>query len=1234
MDSEPKPEAKDLPARPFKLAHQIVSLTGISFERKSIIGAVELTIVPTKENLRLIRLNAKQCRIYRILLNDVCEAEFYYFDPFMDICQGDTKVRSLDVYSKNHLSGAQKTDPDVNCGELLILIPPEGYHMIQEGRGLRIGIEFSMEDPRGGIHFVIPPTSEDETQPNSAHMFTYAYENSTRLWFPCVDSFADPCTWKLEFTVDKHLTAVSCGELVEVVMTPDLRRKTFHYSLTTPVCAPNIALAVGPFEIYVDPHMHEVTHFCLPQLLPLLKNTVRYLHEAFEFFEETLSTRYPFSCYKQVFVDELDTDISAYATLSIASVHLMHSIAIIDQTYITRTLMSRAIAEQFFGCFITSHHWSDTWLAKGIAEYLCGLYSRKCFGNNEYREWVQSELARVVRYEEQYGGIILDCSQPPAPLPVSSTNPASVASKQTEIVHYFPIKSLHTVSPKYVEAMRRKAHLVIRMLEHRIGQELLIQVFNKQLVLATNAAVTKIGSGLWHHLLISTNIFIKAIFTVTGKDMSVFMDQWVRTGGHAKFSFTSVFNRKRNTIELEIRQDFVNQRGVRKYNGPLLVQLQELDGTFKHMLQIENTVVKADITCHSKSRRNKKKKIPLCTGEEVDMDLSAMDDSPVLWIRLDPEMILIRDLNIEQPDFQWQYQLRHERDVTAQFEAIKALEKYPTNATRSALTDTIENERCFYKVRCEAAHCLTKVANQMVTQWSGPPAMLNIFRKFFGSFSAPHIIKQNNFSNFQLYFLQKVIPVAMAGLRTSHGICPPEVIRFILDLFKYNDNTRNHYSDVYYRAALVDALGNSITPVVSVALRGTPITSDSLSADAKLVLEEVTRLLNMEKNLPSYKYMVSVSCLKVIRKLQKCGHLPSLPKIYRCYAAYGQYIDLRIAAMECLVDFVKVDGRWEDLDHLITLLETDPDPAARHALAQLLIDNPPFTRESRSSRLDRPELVERLWVNMNHKLAFDTKLRCDMVDLYHALYGTKRPLCLQSAEVSNMYKEIIKEGNKKANMPGSDVVSNNESKAPPPTKEDKDEVVDIVEEQIKNTVTPMKRTATEAFEVDNEIIKLETTEVVTVVEENDMKVESIENQTKIDVKEDVVEKAAVLSPEPKRLKSEIFEEDDNSVTIIDIGDTSLMKADSSFEANKTDADSRHKGENTTKQKKKKKDKKKHKHKHKHKHNKEKERDKERERKDKKDPSISRIQAKEATPETLSSADSSNSNSNPPTLNLT
>jgi len=53
-------------------------------------GFVELTIAPLRDNLRNIKLNAKQCRIYRVIINDAFEAPFQYFDPFLDICQGDT----------------------------------------------------------------------------------------------------------------------------------------------------------------------------------------------------------------------------------------------------------------------------------------------------------------------------------------------------------------------------------------------------------------------------------------------------------------------------------------------------------------------------------------------------------------------------------------------------------------------------------------------------------------------------------------------------------------------------------------------------------------------------------------------------------------------------------------------------------------------------------------------------------------------------------------------------------------------------------------------------------------------------------------------------------------------------------------------------------------------------------------------------------------------------------------
>lgn len=68
--------------------------------------------------------------------------------------------------------------------------------------------------------------------------------------------------------------------------------------------------------------------------------------------------------------------------------------------------------------------------------------------------------------------------------------------------------------------------------------------------------------------------------------------------------------------------------------------------------------------------------------------------------------------------------------------------------------------------------------------------------------------------------------------------------------------------------------------------------------------------------------------------------------------------------MECLVDFVKVDGEWEDLKHLLDLLSNDPDALSRHKLARLLIDNPPFTKQQRNSKLERDELVEYIWSNM------------------------------------------------------------------------------------------------------------------------------------------------------------------------------------------------------------------------------------------------------------------------------
>jgi transcription initiation factor TFIID subunit 2 len=78
--------------------------------------------------------------------------------------------------------------------------------------------------------------------------------------------------------------------------------------------------------------------------------------------------------------------------------------------------------------------------------------------------------------------------------------------------------------------MAMKAHLVIRMLENRIGAEQLLQVLNKQLSLASTGSGQKQNPQAWSNMVINTLSFTHSISLVTGKDMGVFMDQWVRQG--------------------------------------------------------------------------------------------------------------------------------------------------------------------------------------------------------------------------------------------------------------------------------------------------------------------------------------------------------------------------------------------------------------------------------------------------------------------------------------------------------------------------------------------------------------------------------------------------------------------------------------------------------------------------------------------------------------------------------
>jgi transcription initiation factor TFIID subunit 2 len=88
-------------------------------------------------------------------------------------------------------------------------------------------------------------------------------DHNSHYWFPCVNSYSELNTWKIEVVVEEDLTVVSSGNLIEIeeldsnylmidsgldaISMQNSKLKKYHFYLSSPTCAPNIGLCVGCF---------------------------------------------------------------------------------------------------------------------------------------------------------------------------------------------------------------------------------------------------------------------------------------------------------------------------------------------------------------------------------------------------------------------------------------------------------------------------------------------------------------------------------------------------------------------------------------------------------------------------------------------------------------------------------------------------------------------------------------------------------------------------------------------------------------------------------------------------------------------------------------------------------------------------------------------------------------------------------------------------------------------------
>ncbi|KAJ7565528.1 hypothetical protein O6H91_02G064000 [Diphasiastrum complanatum] len=704
-----------------------------------------------------------------------------------------------------------------------------------------VRIEYSVELPSAGAHFM----------GNTLH--THNQLRRARCWFPCADSIFHRCSYHLEFTVNSNYIAVSSGKLLyQIFSTEDRHLKTFVYSLEIPTAASFISLVVAPLIILPDRQNSLLSHMCMPGKTSQLQCSVSFFHSVFSFYEDYLGSPFPFGCYKQVFIDPEVSSMFVGASVAIFSSHLLVDERIIDQAITTRIKLAYALAQQWFGVFITPDTTNDAWLLEGLPGFLLNLYIKRHFGNNEacYRQFKSNEAVTMVDVE----------GAPPLSPPTNR-----------------PVEAYGTEKLGFWGKIRSwKAVAVLQMLEKQMGPEPFRKILQRIILKAQDPARQSRTLSTKEVLYPNSfRHFANKIGNLERPFLKEFFPRWVESPGCPLLKMGFAYNKRRNMVELAVHRGCTAdlstlvgagsvEGGPRAIDvgwpGMMSIRLHELDGMYDHpsLPMAGDTYQLLELQCHTKlaGRRLQKPKKGSkldAVDENVELAPAVSVESPLLWLRADPGQEYLARIQLNQPEHMWINQLEKDRDVVAQVLAIYALKSLPHSfSVVNALHNCLSDAKIFCRVRIEAASALASTASE-VTGWAGLAHLIKFYksRRFDPEIGLP---RSNDFHDLSEYFVLEAIPMAIATVRGSDERSPIEAVEFIRYILKHNDNTGNAFSDTYWLASVIEAAGTL------------EFGTQSLENLAQ-ILKQIDRFLQYDRIIPSYNCILTISCIRTLTRL-------------------------------------------------------------------------------------------------------------------------------------------------------------------------------------------------------------------------------------------------------------------------------------------------------------------------------------------------------------------------------
>ena len=156
-----------------------------------------------------------------------------------------------------------------------------------------------------------------------------------------------------------------------------------------------------------------------------------------------------------------------------------------------------------------------------------------------------------------------------------------------------------------------------------------------------------------------------------------------------------------------------------------------------------------------------------------------LDNNPVLWIRVDPDLEWCRTVEVHQEKRNnWLFQLLRETDIIGQIEAVRRLPAYNEELVYEILKTVARSNNYFYKVRKEVLKALSQMEiftfNKYISHEMFLMKLFNTGRLLESGEQHAQFYRENNFANILEYFFSRGIITAISKCKEQRLVFVPQ----------------------------------------------------------------------------------------------------------------------------------------------------------------------------------------------------------------------------------------------------------------------------------------------------------------------------------------------------------------------------------------------------------------------------------------------------------------------------